>query len=78
MMFLIESILLTVFGGVVGILIGVAVSISIAELRNWGFHFYWSPPLLGFGVSLLVGIVSGYYPALRASKLDPIQTLQSD
>ena len=78
MMFLIESIFLTVFGGIMGILIGVGVSITISELSHWGFQFFWTPPVLGFAVSVLVGIVSGYYPALRASKLDPIQTLQSD
>ena len=78
MMFLIESIFLTVCGGILGIIIGVSVSITISELNHWGFQFFWAPPVLGSGVSVLVGMVSGYYPALRASKLDPIQTLQSD
>ena len=77
-MFLIESIMLTVFGGILGILLGVAVSYILAITTGWGFTLYLLPPILGFVVSVIVGILSGYYPALRASRLDPIQCLQSD
>ncbi len=74
-MFLIESIILTLFGGIVGVLLGVASSFLIVEITGWGFHLYLMPPLLGFVVSVLVGLFSGIYPAMRASKLDPIKTL---
>lgn len=77
-MFLIESVILTLFGGALGVLIGVGISYALATTFQWGFHLYILPPLLGFLVSVLVGIISGFYPALRAASLDPIQTLQAE
>jgi putative ABC transport system permease protein len=77
-MFLIESVILTLFGGALGVLIGVGISYALATTFQWGFHLYILPPLLGFIVSVLVGIISGFYPALRAASLDPIQTLQAE
>lgn len=77
-MFLIESVILTVFGGIVGIVFGVLASFLLAFFTGWAFQLFLMPPMLGFAVSALVGILSGYYPALRAAKLDPIQTLQGD
>ncbi|PHQ78693.1 MAG: ABC transporter substrate-binding protein [Coxiella sp. (in: Bacteria)] len=78
MMFLIESIILTIFGGIVGIILGVLVSFGIAEASQWGFQVFGMPIVLGFAVSVLVGILSGIYPAMRASKLDPIQSLGAE
>lgn len=75
-MFLIESITLTLFGGLCGVLLGVMISVVLAEIAHWDFTFFVLPPVLGFAVSVLVGILSGFYPAFRASKLDPIETLQ--
>lgn len=75
MMFLIESILLTVFGGIMGIVLGLGVTYTVAYIAGWGFHFYFMPPVLGFVVSVMTGILSGFYPAWRASKLDPISCL---
>ena len=77
-MFLTEGVMLTLFGGIVGVITGVLVSFAIAELSRWQFTLFWMPPVLGFVVSVLVGLVSGFYPAFRASRLDPIQTLQGD
>ncbi len=77
-MFLIESIILTVFGGLLGIILGVVVSYVLAVFTGWQFILYTLPPTLGFVVSVFVGILSGFYPALRASRLNPIQCLQTD
>lgn len=76
-MFLIESVMLTIFGGFLGVVFGVFTSYVLALFSHWQFYFYGAPIILGFAVSVLVGILSGFYPALRASKLDPIQTLMS-
>lgn len=76
-MFLIESIILTMFGGFLGVVVGVLSSYVFTLVTHWEFYFYVTPIILGFVVSVLVGIVSGFYPAWRASKLDPIQTLAS-
>ena len=76
-MFLIESIMLTIFGGFLGVVFGVLTSYVLAVFTHWQFYFYGSPVILGFTVSVFVGIFSGFYPAWRASKSDPIQTLSS-
>lgn len=77
-MFLSEAIVLTLVGGLAGIIFGILVSLIIALVSHWGFRIYTLPVLIGFVVSVLVGIFFGYYPAYKASQLDPIKTLQSD
>lgn len=77
-MFITEAVVLTVVGGILGILVGVLVSFIAAELSGWGFSLFIEPPLVGFLVSVMVGIISGFYPAYKASQLDPIETLRSE
>ncbi len=72
--FLIEAVVLSVTGGAVGILIGWAGSLAINQFFPAGVTL-WSV-MLSFGVSALVGIVFGVAPAIRASRLDPIQALR--
>lgn len=76
MQFLIESITLTVIGGIVGVLVGMMIA--------WGLTFFGVMQaevtsfsvLLACGVSALIGVVFGYYPAKRAAKLNPIDALR--
>ncbi len=77
-MFLTDAIVLTVFGGLLGVISGEVISYIIALISHWHFTIFMTPLLVGFTVSVLVGIFFGYYPAYKASKLDPIQTLRSD
>lgn len=77
-MFLIEALVLTVLGGILGILIGIAISLSVAEFSDWRLHIFLLPPVVGFLVSALTGIFFGYYPARKASKLNPIECLRSN
>src|SRR3990167_4866082 len=77
-LFLIEATLLTTFGGLVGALIGELTSYTITIFMHWEFNFYVIPVIIGLVVSVLVGILSGFYPALRASHLNPIETLTSE
>lgn len=77
-MFLSEAMLLSLVGGMLGILVGITVSFIIAKFANWGFEIFWLPPLIGFSVSLIVGVFFGYYPARQASLLDPIVTLRAE
>ncbi len=77
-MFLIEAIILTVLGGVLGIILGIGISTTLAIITGWGLQILVLPPVLGFVVSVVVGIVSGFYPAYRASNLDPIETLRGE
>jgi len=79
--FLIEAILLTGLGGILGIILGVVVSYLIAlgaqyAGYDWSFVISLSAVVLAVGVSVLTGIVFGLFPALKASRLDPIVALR--
>jgi len=78
MQFLIESTTLSMLGGIVGIVLGVAVAYFVAEHGQWEFVISKFAIMLGFGVSSAVGMFFGFYPASQAAKLDPIQALRSD
>ncbi|MBS0351941.1 MAG: ABC transporter permease [Proteobacteria bacterium] len=77
-MFLIESIVLTILGGLLGVFFGTITTLILAYSSGWEYHFHFSPVALGFVVSAIVGVFSGFYPSLRAAKLDPIACLQSE
>ena len=74
--FLVESIILTVGGGVVGIALGVLLSFGIGKLMGLPFYVSTSSILLSMGVSGGVGIVFGSYPARKAAHLSPIDALR--
>ncbi len=74
--FLIESVVLTVVGGIVGVMLGALVSYGITRLGILQTKISLSSVLLAFGVSAGIGIIFGYYPARRASALNPIQALR--
>ena len=75
--FLIESVLLCLAGGIIGIIIGVGVSYLFAYFSKWQFIMSYASIALGFGVSTAVGVFCGFYPARTAAKLDPIKALRS-
>jgi macrolide transport system ATP-binding/permease protein len=74
--FLVESVLLCFCGGSAGILVGRGVSILITKLLSWPTEISLDAILAAFAVSVTVGIVFGYYPAWKASRLDPINALR--
>jgi putative ABC transport system permease protein len=73
--FLIETTIISLTGGVAGILLGVALSQLIGVLAGWSTIVTTSSIVLAFGVSVAIGIVFGLYPAIRASRLDPVTAL---
>ena len=75
--FLIESVVLSVIGGIVGIILGNIFSYIAAESMNFTFQISAGAISLGFSFSLLVGILFGWAPARKASKLNPIDALRS-
>jgi putative ABC transport system permease protein len=74
--FLVESILLTLVGGMLGVLLGCAIAFMMTKSGLMQATISLSSILLSFGVSALIGIVFGYYPARRASNLNPIEALR--
>ncbi len=74
--FLIESTALSVLGGMIGIALGLGGTIAIGVLGQWPIVIKSSSILLAFGFSALVGIFFGFYPARKASSLNPIEALR--
>jgi putative ABC transport system permease protein len=74
--FLIEAIFLSALGGILGILIGVGSSSALASFANWSTVVTLPSVVLSFGFAALIGIFFGYYPARKASQLDPIEALR--
>ncbi|HUX85685.1 MAG TPA: ABC transporter permease [Chloroflexota bacterium] len=74
--FLIEAVLLSVVGGILGIGIGVGSSVIVSHLAGWNTIITPESIILSFGFAALVGVFFGYYPARKASQLDPIEALR--
>jgi putative ABC transport system permease protein len=76
MQFLAESVMLTFVGGVFGVILGWALAMAISKFGGITTKISLFSVIMAFGVSALIGIVFGYYPAKRASKLNPIEALR--
>lgn len=76
--FLVEAIVLSLIGGALGVILGILISLGIAQKAGWPAVVSQGSILLGFGTAALTGIFFGFYPALAASRLDPIEALRSD
>ena len=73
--FLVEATVLSIFGGVIGILFGVLVSYVVASAAGWTLYFSIGAIVLSLAFSSAVGIFFGWYPAAKAASLDPIEAL---
>jgi putative ABC transport system permease protein len=76
MQFLAESMLLSITGGIIGILVGIAASKIIGSTMSWPVVVLPSSEVLSFAVCTIIGIFFGWYPAKKASNLDPIDALR--
>jgi putative ABC transport system permease protein len=74
--FLIEAVVLALVGGVIGITLGISGAVGLGRLAGWPVVVQPGVVLLAFLVAAAVGIFFGYYPALKASRLDPIEALR--
>ena len=74
--FLIETVVLSGMGGIIGIFLGIGLARTITYLAKWKTVVSPWALILAFGISALVGIVFGMYPANKAANMDPIQALR--
>jgi putative ABC transport system permease protein len=77
-LFLVESVMLSLLGGILGVILGLIFTRIVAYFSDWTFSIYLLPPIAGFLVSAATGIFFGFYPARRAAKLEPMVSLRSE
>jgi len=76
--FLIEAVVLSSLGGLIGVVLATLASIGLAGLMNIPYLFNPGINLLSFAFSAAIGVIFGYFPARRAASLDPIEALRHD
>ena len=76
--FLIETVVLSVGGGIIGVLLGILVPLVVSMVTDMKTVITWWSVLLAFGISGLTGILFGLYPASQAAELDPIEALRHE
>ena len=74
--FLTEAIIICQIGGILGVFFGILVGNVMSAFTGAGFIVPWIWIIAGLGLCFVVGMISGYYPASKASQLDPIESLR--
>jgi len=74
--FLTEAVMISITGGVIGVVLGISASFGIGSLLSWPTILSQTSMLISFLVCAFTGMFFGYYPAVKASKLDPIEALR--
>ena len=74
--FLMETIMIGQFGGILGILLGILIGLLISTVANFNFTTPWLAMISATTVTLFVAIIAGLFPAIKAAKLDPVESLR--
>jgi putative ABC transport system permease protein len=74
--FLVEAVTLSSIGGLIGVALGVAAAQIIGQTSGWRVEVETQAIVMAFGFAALVGVFFGYYPARKASRLQPIDALR--
>ena len=74
--FLVEAVVLSAAGGLIGIALGLGGSVALASAMGWPFVLtpFWI--VVAFGISMAIGVVFGFYPARKAARMNPIDALR--
>lgn len=75
-LFLVESVILSLLGGISGLITGVVCTLLVTYFAQWPFKVFLMPLLVGFTVSVVIGVFFGFYPARRAADLEPAVSLR--
>jgi putative ABC transport system permease protein len=78
MQVLIEAVVLAVMGGAIGVGLGALVTLALGRIFELSLHITAAYVILAISVSTIVGVVSGWYPASKAARLDPVEALRAD
>ncbi|MFZ1980388.1 MAG: ABC transporter permease [Smithella sp.] len=78
MQFLVEAVVLSSFGGLIGIILALAASVWLASILSVPFVFNAGIVIVAFLFSAAVGVIFGYFPAMKAARLDPIEALRHE
>ncbi len=76
--FIIEAVIICLIGGGIGIFIGLGIAFAVAALQKWQYVMPLFAVTLGIGVSAAIGLFFGIYPAMKASRLDPVLALTKE
>jgi putative ABC transport system permease protein len=76
--FLIESMIICLIGGGLGIVLGVLVTAVVSVVRGWEYLLPWFAVGVGLAVSISIGLFFGIYPAVKAARLDPVVALTKE
>ena len=74
--FLIEAVIISIMGGIIGVLLGVGASMAIKFIAGWPVYIQPWSVILSFAVCSLTGMFFGWYPARKAASLDPIEAIR--